>query len=92
MNENLTNKLADKKADEIFDEIENIKGLIKQAEKQLPNAQVISQESLLRAINELYKTLGTYTGKTVQKNENKTEVKMPIPIMGGYVCNVPGRN
>ncbi len=87
--ENLTNKLAENKATEVFDEIENIKALIKQAEKQLPNAEVLSQEGLIRAINELYKTLGTYTGKTVQKNENKVDVRPIVPILGNTVCHVP---
>ncbi len=91
--ENLTNKLAENEANKIFDEIENIKALIKQAERQLPNAEVISQEGLIRAINELYKTLGSYTGKTVQKNETSTNLKVqPIPILGGLSCNIPGNN
>ncbi len=89
VNENLTKKLADKKTNEIFDEIENIKLLIKATEKELPKAEISSKEGLIRAINELYKTLGTYTGKTVQKNETTANVTMPIPILGGITCNVP---
>lgn len=92
LNENLTKKLADKKAEEIFDEIENIQLLIKQAEKELPKAEVMSKEGLIRAINELYKTLGTYTGKTVQKNETNANVTMPIPILGGVSCNIPSNS
>lgn len=88
--ENLTNKLAENKANEIFDEIENIKVLIKTTEKELPKAEIGSREGLLRSINELYKTLGSYTGKTVQKNETSTNLKLqPIPILGGMTCNVP---
>ena len=88
-NENLTNKLAESKAEQIFDEIENIKVLIKEAEKGLPKVDASSKEGLLRSINELYKTLGTYTGKTVQKNETNANVTMPIPILGGLSLNVP---
>lgn len=89
LNEKLTNKLAEAKADELFDEIENLKLLIKKAEKELPHAEISSKEGLIRAINELYKTLGTYTGKTVQKNETNANVTMPIPILGNMVCHVP---
>lgn len=89
VNENLTNKLAENKTEEIFDEIENIKLLIKGTEKELPKAEISSKEGLLRAINELYKTLGTYTGKTVQKNETNANVTMPIPILGGMSCHIP---
>ena len=89
VNEKILEKISEEQAEKTFNEIENIKALIKTAQKALPKVDAMSKEGLLRSINELYKTLGTYTGKTVQKSETNANVTMPIPILGGLSCNVP---
>ena len=85
--ENLTNKLAQNKANEIFDEIENIKVLIKETEKELSKVEAGSKEGLLRSIGELYKILGTYTKKTAQKVDVSGNLQV-TPIFGDYKLNV----
>ena len=85
--EKLTNKLAENKANEIFDEIENIKVLIKETEKELSKVEAGSKEGLLRSIGELYKILGTYTKKTAQKVDVSGNLQV-TPIFGDYKLNV----
>ena len=91
INEKLTNKLAENKANDIFDEIENIKVLIKETEKELSNVDAGSKEGLLRSIGELYKILGTYTKKTAQKIDHSGNLQV-TPIFGDLKLNVQSNN
>ena len=87
VNEKILEKISEEQAEKTFNEIENIKALIKTAQKALPKVDAMSKEGLLRSINELYKTLGTYTGKTVQKNEHSAILDVK-PILGGLSLNI----
>ena len=89
VNEKILEKISEEQAEKTFNEIENIRSLIKSAQKALPKVDAGSKEGLLRSIGELYKILGTYTGKTVQKNETNANVTMPIPILAGLSLNLP---
>ena len=91
--ENLTNKLAEKKATEVLDEVESIIRSLRiiddLIDKLKHEPEKLSLESLLDKKVKLLQVLGTYTGKTVQKNETNAKVTMPIPILGGLSLNMP---
>ena len=87
VNEKILEKISEEQAEKTFNEIENIKALIKNAQKALPNVDAGSKEGLLRSIGELYKILGAYTKKTAQKVDVSGNVQV-TPIFGDYKLNV----
>ena len=85
--EEIIEKTAKRQAKEAFDEIKNITKLIKEAQEEIKNVDASSKEGLLRSVNELYKTLGTYTKKTSEEIKHTGAVQV-IPIFGDMKLNV----
>ncbi len=78
VNEITTKKLAEEQAHKTLNAIEVIDTTIEDLLSELPKAIINSKEGLARAISELLKVRGTYTGETVQKKD----VSHSIPVSG----------
>lgn len=82
LNEKVTNELVKRESPKILDEIEIIDYAIKHLAKKLPNCLPNNAEGIGRAISELLKTRGLYTGETTKKHEHSGQVEV-IPLLGG---------
>ena len=82
LNEKVTNKLAAKTSNEIVNAIETIDHAVKYLAEKLPGCEANNAEGIGRAISELLKTRGLYTGETTKKHEMSGQVKV-IPLLGG---------
>lgn len=71
--EKIQEKISEQKAEAAVEEADRIQKIIDVIEDSIINVKANSKEGLLRALAELYKVKGTYTGKTVQKQETKHE-------------------
>ncbi|MBI3590340.1 MAG: hypothetical protein HY094_03040 [Candidatus Melainabacteria bacterium] len=78
MQEEVITKVAKKKVKKAVDAVNVIDETIQQLTNELNNASSLSKESLARAIAELLKVRGTYTGETVQKNKTELETNIDI--------------
>ena len=76
MQEKLTTEIANKQAEKALDAVKVIDETVDHLCRELVNSESHSKEALARAIAELLKVRGTYTGDTVQKN--KTEVTYDV--------------
>lgn len=82
LNEKVTNELAKRDSPKILDEIEVIDYTVKHLAKKLPDCEASNAEGIGRAISELLKTRGLYTGETSEKHEHSGQVEV-IPLLGG---------
>ena len=68
LQENITTEIADQQTKPIINVIEVIDKTVKDLADSLPNVEYTSKESIAKAISDLLKTRGLYTGETQQKN------------------------
>ena len=68
LQEHITTEIANQQTKPIINVIEIIDKTVKDLVDSLPNAECYSKESIAKAISDLLKTRGLYTGETQQKN------------------------
>lgn len=75
-NNKIIDELSSKEANRKLNAVEVIDHAINELLLVLPEAKLLSKESIARAINELLRTRGLYTGETTTniKNENQFQV------------------